>query len=180
MLEEKTVIAAVCTEEEFNAALESKVEILFLLSSNIMTLENMFSRIHQHHKKAFIHVDLAEGIGRDRAGLAYIKKIGADGILSTRTNLIKLAKELELLTVQRFFIFDSRSVDTTIEAAKSLKADFIEVMPGVVPKVIARLKQKIKVPIIAGGLIADREDLKNAFLSGASAVSTSNRGLWEF
>ena len=80
--------------------------------------------------------------------------------------------------MQRFFIVDGHSVDTTIESLKSSKADMIEVMPGVAPKIIKRLKSKIDVPIIAGGLIDDLEEVRVAIENGACAISTSAKHLW--
>jgi len=171
-------IAAVKSDEEFSDALCSECETLFDLAPNIHTMLGKIKNAHSEGKKFYIHIDLAEGIGKDRAGLLFLKKCGADGIISTRTNIIRMAKEVGLLTVQRFFIVDSHSVDTTVEAAKGSKADMIEVMPALVYKVIKMLKTKIDVPIIAGGLIESREEAENAIESGADAVSTSNRDLW--
>ena len=85
--------------------------------------------IHSAGKKAFIHVDFAEGIGKDRFGLEFLSKQGADGVLTTRTNIIKAAKEFNLITVQRFFMIDSHSVGTSIESIKISKPDIIEIMP---------------------------------------------------
>ncbi len=82
------------------------------------------------------------------------------------------------MTVQRFFIIDSHSTDTTIETAKNTKPDMIEIMPGIATKVISKLKETITVPIIAGGLIETKAEVETAVKCGATAVSTSNVKLW--
>ncbi len=172
------VIAAVRTNEELLCAAASDVRTVFHLSPNILTLENDIKILHSAGKKLFLHLDLAEGIGRDRCGIEYIKRLGADGIISTRTSIIKYARELGLFTVQRFFIVDSQSVYTTIETLKSSKAQMIEVMPAMC-KTIIRLKKNVDIPIIAGGLIETEEEIAEAITSGAEAVSTGKKELWE-
>ena len=171
------VIAAVRTNDELLRAATSEVRIVFHLSPNILTLENDIKIMHSAGKKLFLHLDLADGIGRDRSGIEYIKKLGVDGIISTRTSIIKYARELGVFTVQRFFIVDSQSIYTTIEALKSSKAQMIEVMPAM-GKTIMRLKEAVDVPIIAGGLIETREEAIAVLKSGASAVSTGKAQIW--
>lgn len=172
------VIAAVRTREELILAASSDVNIVFHLSSNILSLKEDIKILHDSGKKLFLHLDLAEGIGRDRSGIEYIKQLGVDGIISTRTSVIKYSREYGLFTVQRFFIVDSQSINTTIETLKSSKAQMIEVMPGNMSKVIKRLKESVDVPIIAGGLIETSEEAYEILNSGASAVSTGKSLLW--
>ena len=172
------IIAAVRNDAEMEAAKASGVKTVFCLNPNILTLEETVKKVHACGKKIFVHMDLAEGVGKDKAGLVYAKKMNVDGIISTRVNIIRAAKEVGLFTVQRFFIVDSHSVDTTLEAIKTSKPDMIEVMPGIATKVIADLKASLNIPIIAGGLIAYRKEVEDAIRSGASAVSTSKQELW--
>lgn len=176
---EKKIIAAVRTESEFERAINSKIETIFLLDSDIMSLKAMAQKAHLKNKKIFVHIDFTTGLGKDKLGIEYAKNMGVDGIISTRANLIKFARECGLKTVQRFFIVDSRAVDTTVETIKSSRADMIEVMPGIVPKIIKILKGRIDAPIIAGGLVEIGEEVFMAIESGAYAVSTSCVALWD-
>ena len=105
--------------------------------------------------------------------------MGADGIISTRSNMIKLAKKIGMYTVQRFFIVDSHSVETTLETAKASKADMIEIMPGTVSKVIKTLKKELDMPIVAGGLIETTEEIEDAVLCGVAAISTGKKEFWD-
>ena len=54
----------------------------------------------------------------------------------------------------------------------------IEIMPGVVEKVIKYMKEKVSVPIIAGGIIETEEEVKNALDAGATAISTGKKEFW--
>ena len=173
-----TVIAAVQDNEDFELALKSNTSTIFFLSPDIMEIKYLAQKAHKCGKKLYIHLDLTTGLGKDKSGIEFAARAGVDGILSTRANLIRAAKDCGVDTVQRFFIVDGHSVDTTIESLKSSKADMIEVMPGVAPKIIKRLKSQIDVPIIAGGLIDELGEVKVAIESGACAISTSAKHLW--
>lgn len=172
------VIAAIRTEKEFEIALKSECEIIFDLNPDLFTVAENVKRAHRYNKKLYIHIDFASGIGKDKTGIQFVKQAGVDGIISTRVNIIRLAREEGIFTIQRYFIVDSRSVDTTAESLKASKPDMIEIMPGVLPKVILDLKSKAGVPIIAGGLIETKEEVEEALKSGAAAVSTGKQELW--
>lgn len=178
-MSKQQIIAAVRSEEEFLTALDSPLLSIFWLTPNLLTAADYVSRAHQAGKKMFVHMDLAEGIGKDRAGMSFLKKIGVDGIITTRSNIVKMAREQGLFAVQRFFVVDSQSLDTAIETVKSSKADMLEVLPGVVPKVITTLKEKLSIPIIAGGLIETKEELQMVFRSGVFAISTGHIDFWK-
>lgn len=178
-MEKVRIIAAARSDEELLAAVGSKAEIIFMLAPNIADLKRQAEAVHKAGKKMFIHLDLAEGIGKDEYGIRFAKEQGVDGIISTRTNIIKLAKKENMFTVQRFFAVDSQSVFTTVETAKASKADMIEIMPGTVTKVIKKLKKELEMPIVAGGLIETTREIEDAILCGATAVSTGKREFWE-
>ena len=172
------IIAATRSDAEFLSACEGSVSVIFDLDSDIMTLSKKLKKAHECQKKLFVHIDLAGGLGKDASGIIFLKKMGVDGIISTKVNIIKLAREAGLSTVQRFFIVDSRSIHTTIESVKSSRPDMIEIMPATLSKVITRLVTELSVPIIAGGLIENESEARAAIDSGAAAVSTGQSTLW--
>ena len=176
----RTVAAAVRTREDFEISLTSKVDVIFLLYSSIMNLESYIKKAHEAGKKIFIHMDFVEGVGKDRAGMEFLKSIEADGILTTKTNMIRPAKDCGLITVQRFFIVDSHSVDTAVESIRIAKPDVVEIMPGVVEKKIKEFAQKVSMEILTGGLIEFKSDVDMAINAGATAVSTASRELWNY
>lgn len=59
-----------------------------------------------------------------------------------------------------------------------MKPDFIEVLPGLMPKVIQKICRTSRTPIIAGGLITDKEAVMGALNAGAIAVSTTHQDVW--
>lgn len=173
------IIAAVRDEQGFSAALDAPPELIFLLKSSILDIREHIARAHEKGKKLFVHVDLAEGIGKDEAGMAHLASLGVDGIISTRIGIVRAAKELGLICVQRFFMIDSRSVDTAAESLVQSRADMVELMPGVACKAITKMKSRTRVPIIAGGLIDEKSEIIAALSAGATAISTGNAELWD-
>lgn len=174
----RKIIAATRSDTEFLAACKSDAEIIFDLDSDIMTLPKKLKKANEFNKKLFVHIDLAEGIGKDKSGITFLKKMGVYGIISTKNNIIKLAREACLCTVQRFFIVDSKSIQTTVESTHSSRPDMIEIMPATVGKVISGLCRELSVPIIAGGLIESEAEATAVLKCGAAAISTGRASLW--
>ena len=178
LLKNGRIISATRSDEDFLMAIESAPEVIFDLMPDLMNVSVKVKKSHEAGKKYFVHMDLAKGIGKDESGMRFLRRIGVDGILSTKLNMIKLAKDNGIFTVQRFFVVDSQSVHTTLESVKSSRPDMIEIMPGTQCKVTERIATATDIPIIAGGLIESREEINAVIKSGASAVSTGKRELW--
>jgi glycerol uptake operon antiterminator len=173
------VIAAVKREEDLETAIKSQVNTIFLLCADIFNAESMVKRIQDADKSALIHIDFLEGIGKDTKAIDYIiQVIQPDGIISTKSSHIKIAKEKGMFTIQRFFLIDSKSYEMTIKSVKSIQPDMIEVMPGVMPEIIGRITGHLSIPVIAGGLISSKQDIVDALKSGALGTSTGNKDLW--
>ncbi len=175
-LEISPIIAAV-HESRFGEALKSPANIVFLLGCNLLSLKEKITEAKKENKILFVHIDLCDGIGKDRAGVEYIARCGADGIISTRANLIRNAQDLGMLTVQRFFVYDSQGVSSIENMLYNSSPDVVEIMPGVIGKIIERFSW-VGVPLIAGGLIETKSEVTAALNMGAYAVSTGKKELW--
>lgn len=172
------IIPATRSDEEFLAALKCEPTVIFDLDPDLMNVSAKVKKAHEVGKKYLLHLDLAKGVGKDESGLRFLKRIGVDGVISTKVSVIKMARECDIFTVQRFFIVDSHSVHTTVDAVKSSKPDVIEIMPGTVCKVVEKLTKMINIPVIAGGLIETEQEIKDVLESGAISASTGRRDLW--
>jgi len=171
------VIAAV-GEDKWEAALQSPVQVIFYMSANLLTIQKRVQQAHEANKYIMVHLDLAEGIGKDRTGIRYLVACGVDGILSTKGQLIRFAREQQLFTVQRFFAVDSGGAESIGELMRNANPHILEIMPGVVTKVIRRYSEG-GVPVIAGGLIQTAREAQDALAAGAKAVSTGEAALWK-
>jgi len=175
-LEDNPVIAAI-SDDKWEAALKSPVQVLFYLSANLLTVKERIQQAHEADKLIMVHIDLAEGIGKDASGIQYLADCGADGIISTRANMIRLAKNLDLVAIQRVFALDSKGMDSIEEMIKNSNPHLVEIMPGVVEKAIRRFSGG-KTPVIAGGLIETKSEVTGILRCGAIAVSTGIKKLW--
>ena len=176
-LEENPVIAAISDDKWFDA-LESPVQVLFYLSANLLTVKERIQEAHAVDKLVMVHIDLAEGIGKDSSGIQYLTNCGADGIISTRANMIRQAKNHGLIAIQRVFALDSKGMESIDEMIKNANPHLIEIMPGVVEKAIRRYSSG-KIPVIAGGLIETKSEVTGVLRCGAIAASTGMKSLWD-
>lgn len=174
-----TIIAAISDIEKLNAAISSQCKTLFLLTGTIFNLKSSIDKIHQAGKKVYVDVDLMEGFGKDPVFIEYLHEVlKPDGIITTKGNLIKKAKSLKLFAIQRIFVFDSRSLNSGIDSVLKIMPDAVEILPGIMPKVIRKARDEVKLPVICGGLILDKEDIDSAISAGAIAITTGNQSLW--
>ena len=180
LLEKSKIIAAVKDEKAARYASVSSCKVVFVLGCNICSLPKIVNMLTRKNKIVFVHVDLVEGLGKDTWAVEFLNsEIKPHGIISTRHHLIKHAKQLDMLAVQRMFLLDSSSIKSGIDMAERSSADFIELMPGVISKAISDIKRYVNQPIIAGGMVTKENEVKLALKAGAMAVSTSTMPLWE-
>ncbi len=173
-----SVVAAVKDDKALSLALKSNVAVVFLLKSDLMSAADTVKKIKAAGKRVYVHLDLMDGIGKDEAGVKYVaERIRPDGIISTRPALIKCAKMLGLSTVFRVFLIDSQGLESAVFNAEKVRADAVEVMPGLIPEVLARFVHTGGAVII-GGLISTSRQIQNGLDAGAIAASTSNPDLW--
>ena len=175
-LEHFPIIAAV-QENKFQAALEAPVDIIFCLEPHLLTIRERTTQAHAAGKLIFVHLAMAAGIGQDKEGMKYLATYGVDGIISTKGHVIRTAKELGFLTVQRFFALDSQGMSVIQDTLKNNPPHLMEIMPGVIPKAVKRFSAG-PIPVIAGGLIETRQEVTAALSAGALAVSTGCKELW--
>ena len=183
IVEENPIIAAVKDEEHLKKCCEMEdLRVIFVLFGDICSIGGIVKKIHAAGKIAMVHMDLVTGLSPKEISVDYMKtEVHADGIITTRNTLVQRANELGLYTVLRFFVIDSIALKsiTNLGEQHGIKPDFIEVLPGVMPKVLRQICRESKIPVIAGGLISDKEDVLGALNAGAAAVSASNPEVWK-
>lgn len=183
-VESSPVIAAVKDYEGLETCCQTEdIKVVFVLFGDICSITDIAARLKSAGKVTMVHMDLIGGLSTKEIAVDFIRNhTCADGIISTRPTLVKRAKELGLYTILRFFVLDSLALKN-VEMVKlkhtDVLPDFIEVLPGVMPKVIRRICKNSKIPVIAGGLITDKEDVLGALSSGAIAVSSTNQDVWK-
>ena len=178
-LEASPIIAAVRTPEALKHACQTDVGIVFILHATLSDLAEQVHFAKDAGKSVFIHADLVEGLSADAAAVRYLRDVtDADGLISTRSSVIRAAKECGFLTVQRFFVVDSQALEAIERTVSQTHPDCIELMPGILPTVVSRLHAKLPMPVIAGGLVETKEQVISLLSAGASGISTGREELW--
>ncbi|WP_040287479.1 glycerol-3-phosphate responsive antiterminator [Sporosarcina koreensis] len=177
---ESQMIASVHTEKSLEQALTSNVNIVFLLTGDLLTAGIYIERLQNAGKRVFLHLDFIDGLANSKSAISFVKETwGPTGIITTKSHLIKYASDMGLMTIQRIFLLDGSAVTKGIEMVNSSKPDAIEIMPGVITKVIDQLSSTLDFPVIAGGLITEASEVYEALRCGALAVSSGNPEMWE-
>ena len=173
------VIAAVKDDAGLNAALQSECGAVFLLYGSAAGVCTQVDKVRAAGKLAIVHIDLIDGLSGREAAVDALKALcHPDGLISTKPAVIRRARHLGLVTVQRAFLLDSMSVENLPAQLAVGKPDFLEVLPGIIPRIIARITASTDTPVIAGGLIQYKDEVMAAMGAGAAAVSTSSPAVW--
>ena len=182
-VEANPVIAAVKNDAGLQAAVEmEEIQVIFVLYGDVCTIPEILERIKAAGKKAMVHIDLIAGLSAKEISVEFIaRQTRADGIITTKPALVRRAKELGIFAVLRFFVIDSlalKNIENLEMQCGTSRPDFIEELPGVMPKVLGRIAKVSRIPMIAGGLITEKEDVIAALSVGAIAVSSTNQDVW--
>lgn len=177
---ESQVIASIKDEKDITNAINSRCNICFLLCGNLLNIKDYIDVLKKNDKYVFIHLDFLEGLSNSKITIEYITKyLDPHGIITTKPNMVKYAKEAGLLSIQRIFLIDNNALSNGIKLTKKVRPDAVEVLPGILPKVIDKLTKEIPQPIIVGGLISNKTEILEALKAGALAASVSNPELWQ-
>ncbi len=175
------IIPAARSMEVFKAALtHTIVPSVVLLFGDINSLPVLISQAKEHKKRIILHLDLFDGVGKDKAGIRFLARMGISAIITTKSHLCRFARDEGMIVIQRLFLMDSDSLRTGLSLVRNFKPDAIEILPGTVPaNVVQELIRETSLPILAGGLIRTREDVDHAIERGISAISSSRQELWD-
>ena len=176
-LQSNPIIAAVRDDEGLEACLQADVQTVFVLYGDICGIAGIVRRIKDAGKIAIVHADLITGLAAKEISVDFLHSTTlADGIISTRTNMIQRAKELQIRL--RVFLIDSMAFDAAL-GARNLKPDAIDILPGLMPSMIRKVRQMTGIPVLTGGLITEKREVMQALEAGALAISSTAPEVWQ-
>lgn len=174
------ILPASTNMKEFEHFIKSSYEIGVFLDMHISQLKNINMMAKQNEKKMIYHVDLIHGIKNDEYATEYIcQEFKPYGLISTKSSVILKAKQKGVIAVQRIFLIDSHALEKSYKLIEKTRPDYIEILPGAMPWMISEVKERVQIPIFAGGLIRSTEEVHAALNAGAAAITTSKRELWD-
>lgn len=174
------VAAVIRRGEELPRALASQVPAVFFLRAPAFHLGPLVWAVQARGKLAFVHVDLIAGLGKDRAGVAFLaREIGVNGIITSHSGLVAAAKAERVIAVQRLLLYDDLALPSALAALEHARPDIVEVLPGVIfPLVVDQIRGRLPLPMIVGGFVREPAERERALQRGAVAISTSAAALW--
>lgn len=178
-LQANPIIAAVRDEEGLQRCLEEDVQTVFVLYGDICGIGDIVRRIKAAGKIAIVHADLISGLSAKEISVDFLHSTTqADGIISTRTNTLQRAKELGMITIFRVFVIDSMALDSLL-SIRNLRPDAIDILPGLMPTIIRKVRALTGLPVLTGGLITEKQEVLQALEAGALAISSTSPAVWQ-
>ena len=180
LLEQTPIIPAVRSPEYLLASSQCPGKIVYFLFGDPETSCDMMKVIADAGKVPIINIDLAAGLARDHAAVAYLAHRDVQGIISTHPEPLRAARELGLFAIKRTFLLDSAALESALRSLEQFMPDALEVLPAMAaPHIVKRLHELYpSLPVIAGGLITTLREIDDLITQGISAVSVSDPRLW--
>ncbi|WP_100371727.1 glycerol-3-phosphate responsive antiterminator [Bacillus sp. FJAT-45037] len=175
------VLPAIKRMKDFEKVMDSSVEYIVMLDLHIAQLGAVMSHIRKAEKKVILHADMIQGLRNDKYSTEFLcQQIRPAGLISTRGDVLRTAKKNKVMAIQRLFLLDTIALETSYKLVEQVEPDFIEILPGVIPQYIKKIRQDTNTDVITGGLIETEEDVNRAFEAGAKAITTTHEDLWIF
>ena len=141
------IIVAIKDDAGLQKCLQGDCRIIFILYGDICSIPDIVSTVKSAGKIAMVHIDLIAGLSSKEIAVDFIQKYTrADGIITTKPALIKHAKELGLFTILRLFVLDSMAYENIDRQIKAAHPDVIEVLPALMPKIVAKICKLSPIP----------------------------------
>ncbi|HEY2421619.1 MAG TPA: glycerol-3-phosphate responsive antiterminator [Neobacillus sp.] len=175
------VLPAIRKIEDVDKMMLSNYEYIVVLDMHVSRLKPIFQMAEANHKKLIIHMDLVHGLKSDEYSTEYIcQEYKPFGLISTKGSVILKARQKGVKSIQRLFLLDTSSIEKSLALIERTQPDYIEVLPGIMPKIIKDIRNRTKRDVFAGGLIDTIEEVEQAYEAGAITITTSNKLLWKY
>jgi glycerol uptake operon antiterminator len=174
------IIASIKDQDGLNAVIDVQCPVVFVLFGSVLNIAQNVKKLKDDGRVVFVDIDLIDGFSNNPVVIDFLKEQTlVDGVLSSKAAMVKYSKSLGLFAIHRIFLVDSFSYNNLPKQVKLSGADAVEILPGCIPRVISWVREDIDLPIIAGGLVCDKQDVVSALGAGAIAIASSNRQVWK-
>src|SRR2546429_45614 len=110
------VAAVIRHAEDLPRALASQVPAVFFVRAPAFHLGPLVWAVQARGKMAFVHIDLIAGLGKDRAGVAFLaREIGVNGIITSHSGLVVAVRTPGLLGAMLPAIRDSNTLHQALD-----------------------------------------------------------------
>ncbi len=178
-IEKSPIILGITDINEFLKVENNSAKVVFTLFGEISNIIQIIKQLKEINKIVFVNIDMVSGFSSKNSVIDFlIDNTKVDGIISTKPQILRYAKQKGLFTIHRFFILDSSSWRNIESQIKISNADIINITPGWT-KVIQWTVNKYRQPIIASGLVCDKPTVIESLKAGAIAICSTNHDVWD-
>lgn len=177
----RLIIPSVHRLATLDRALEGPPSAVLLADVHVGNIGPLARRCREAGHKVLVRPDLVQGLRSDQRGITLLKQeFSVDGTFTGSASTARLAQKVGLEVYWRFFLVDSRALDTAASQMNTMPWDGFEIAPGPLALQFARplLASAGSKPLIAGGFISDDATAGALFDAGYSAVNTSCTDIW--
>lgn len=173
------MIAAVRQFKDLRQAVNSKCDTIFMMSGELTNIFEAVNIISSAGKKIYLHIELIKGIACNKESVRFIaEKVKPTGIVTTKGHLIKPSMELGLKAIHHIFIIDTQAFKMGIKNVQASKPDGVEIMPGLMPRIIKEFVSEVNLPLVVGGLLKTKREIESILNAGANAAASGDPSLW--
>lgn len=177
--EQQRIVPAISNYKQLKVFLTASLTYCVLLDFQLAELNEVIHELKHHKKKVLVHMDLIKGLAANEFGAIYlIQQLKVDGIISTKTSPLIVAKKRRIIAIQRIFLKDSLSLEKSLNVVQKLQPDYLEILPAISTPVLPYIISKSGCKVVCGGLIQSIHEIDACLQNGAVSVTTSNPELW--
>ncbi len=179
MLQDQKIIPAISNHQDLKKFLTLPLTYGILMNFQLAQLPELVKLMKENNKKVLIHSELIKGLSSDEYGAIFlIQNLNVDGIISSKPKVIDVCKKRKVIGIFRFFLKDSISLNQSIDMARKIEPQYLEILPASSTDIISEIRQRTSGEILMGGLIRSKEQINKCINAGAIAVTTSNTDFW--
>lgn len=93
LIEENPVILGITKESDFELAAQNESQVVFTLFGSISNISNTIHRLKQMKQLVFVNIDMVDGFSSRNSVIDFLKTTELDGIISSKPNILRYAKE---------------------------------------------------------------------------------------
>lgn len=177
-ISEDPIIPGLKSYGDIELAAQNDAKAVFVLFGSVANICDIVKRLKACGKSVYVNVDMVEGFAPRNAVVDFLSEnTEVDGIISSKTEILRYAKKNGLLSIHRFYILDSSSWRSIAKQLELSNSDIINITPGWT-KVIEWTVAAYKKPVISSGLVCDKEIVIENLNAGAIAICSTNHNVW--
>jgi glycerol uptake operon antiterminator len=180
ILEQSRIIPAIRSPEHVAGAIASPSSVIFLMCGTPSTIGSLIWRLNDMGKMPIVNLDLLSGLARDSHAVEFLADAGAAGVISTHQDILRAARALGLISIQRTFAIDSAAINSCLSRFKHFVPDVMELLPAVAgPIVLPKVRDAFPDLLIIGcGLVTSIKQIDDMVQQGVTSISASDPALW--